>query len=800
MRTPLFWLHEYCAPELSASELAERMDMTGTKVERVLRFGVASLDAFVVGRVLEAERHPDADRLTVCRVAVGGDDIAQIVCGAPNVAAGQTVAVAHPGAVIADGTELRTAKLRGVESHGMILAEDELGIGADHDGILVLEGGIEPGTPLTDVLPIAGEVLELEITPNRPDCLGLYGVAREVHAATGARLSEPPWSKDPGSSGEVPGVEVVVDAPELCPRFSARLFEDVTIGPSPPWLKARLTAAGQRPINNVVDITNYVMLLAGQPMHAFDFDRVAGGRLVVRRAGDGEQVETLDGEVRTLDSDVVVIDDAEGPTSIAGVMGGARSEVSPQSTRVLMEAATWNGPNIKRTSIRLGLRSEASARFEKQLQPEQVMDAQAIAAQLMIELCGATLVPGTVDVGGPGPEAARLHLRERRVERLLGAPIAAARSAEILTALGFDAAQSDDGVDASVPYWRRADVTREVDLVEEVARIDGMERLPQTLPSRQDGGGQLSPQQRAGRRVEDALAGMGLLEVAGWSLQGPDVVDRLRLPQNDPRRRTLALRNPLSEEQSLLRTMVIGSLLEAARHNAARGVADLRLFEVGSVYLGPPDPLPDERRHLGVLCVGAARPAGWRSPAAPADFFSVKAMLDSLLETLRVVEWSLQPSAEPFLHPGRSAELRLADGDRLGWLGELHPLVAQAWDLEDAAAFELDLGLVLSGAQHPYQDVSAYPAVRQDIAVVVPDDVPAARVREVVRAAVGELLARADVFDVYRGEQVGEGRVSLALALEFRAPDRTLTDAEVAEHRDRIAAALAGELGGELRA
>jgi phenylalanyl-tRNA synthetase beta chain len=362
-------------------------------------------------------------------------------------------------------------------------------------------------------------------------------------------------------------------------------------------------------------------------------------------------------------------------------------------------------------------------------------------------------------------------------------------------------------VDATVPYWRRDDVTREVDLVEEVARIDGMERLPQTLPSRQDGGGRLTPAQRAARRLEDALAGMGLLEVAGWSFQSPDVVDRLRLPADDPRRRTVALRNPLSEEQSLLRTMLLGSLLDAARHNAARGVADARLFEVGSVYeagsvrASDPDPLPDERRHVAVLCVGAARPSGWRSPAAPADFFSVKAMLESLAEALRLADWSVQPSAEPFLHPGRSAEVRLRGGGRLGWVGEIHPLVAQAWGIEGAAAFELDLGLLLEivEAVESFHDVSAYPAVRQDIAVVVPDDVSAARVREVVRAAGGELLARADVFDVYRGEQVGEGRVSLALALEFRAPDRTLTDAEVAERRDRIAAALADELGGELR-
>ncbi|MDQ6916096.1 MAG: phenylalanine--tRNA ligase subunit beta, partial [Actinomycetota bacterium] len=405
MRLPLEWLHEYCRPDLDAAALAERFDFTGTSVSAILLHGVAALDRFVVGVVLEADRHPDADRLRVCRVEVGEGEVAQIVCGAPNVAAGQAVAVARPGAVMADGTELARARLRGVESDGMILAEDELGIGTDHEGIIVLgDGGdgLSPGTPLRDVLPIATEVLELEITPNRPDCLGVYGLAREAHAATGAPLAAPPWEDDPGSDGPIEGARVVVEVPELCPRFTARLFEDVRIGPSPPWLKARLMAAGQRPINNVVDITNYVMLLTSQPLHAFDFDRVAGGRLVVRRGREGEQVETLDGELRTVDSETVVIDDADGPTSIAGVMGGARSEVSPVATRVLMEVATWNGPNIKRTSVRMGLRSEASARFEKQLQPESTVEAQAVAARLMVELCGARLAPGTVDVGGPG--------------------------------------------------------------------------------------------------------------------------------------------------------------------------------------------------------------------------------------------------------------------------------------------------------------------------------------------------------------------------------------------------------------
>ncbi|MDQ4041338.1 MAG: phenylalanine--tRNA ligase subunit beta, partial [Actinomycetota bacterium] len=552
---------------MPVAELAERLDMTGTKVERVERHGVGALDAFVVGRVLEAQRHPDADRLTVCRVDVGGGAQASIVCGAPNVAAGQTVAVARPGAVMPDWTELRAAKLRGVVSEGMILAEDELGIGTDHAGILVLDGGAAPGTPLVDVLPIATDVLELEITPNRPDCLGVYGVAREVHAATGAPLEAPPWTEDPGSPGGVVDVEIEVRDPDLAPRFTARRFDDVTIAPSPPWLKARLMAAGQRPINNVVDITNYVMLLTGQPLHAFDLDRVAGGRLVVRRAQDGEEVETLDGEVRRLDPDVVVIEDAEGPTSIAGVMGGARSEVSADTTRVLMEAATWIGPNIQRTSLRLGLRSEASARFEKQLQPEQAMEAQAVAARLMVELCGARLVEGTVDVGGPGPEPAVLALREARVAQLLGAAIPAARCAEILTSLGFGVAGADGDLSVTVPHWRRGDVEREVDLIEEVARMDGVDRLPTTLPARPDRGGALTGEQHARRRVEDALVAQGLHEIQGWSFQGPSVADRLRLPEGDARRRAVRLANPLSEEQSVLRTTLLGSLLDAAAHN-----------------------------------------------------------------------------------------------------------------------------------------------------------------------------------------------------------------------------------------
>ncbi|MGH2948998.1 MAG: phenylalanine--tRNA ligase subunit beta, partial [Solirubrobacteraceae bacterium] len=510
MRLPLFWLHDYCDPGLEAAALATRLAMTGTEVERIHVHGVTALEHFRVGRVLSAERHPDADRLTVCSVELGERVTRQIVCGAPNVAAGQIVAVAEPGAVMPDGTTLKKAKLRGVESDGMILAEDEVAIGPDHDGIMVLDAGLTPGTPLADVLPIATDVLELEITPNRPDCLGVYGVAREVHAATGAPLAPPLWADDPGAQGDVPGVTVEVQDPDLCPRFTARRFDDVEIGPSPEWLKARLTAAGQRPINNVVDVTNYVMLATGQPMHAFDLDLVAGGRLVVRRALEGETMTTLDGVERILDADTCVICDDDGPTSIAGLMGGERSEVRASTTRVLMEAATWNGPNLQRTSTRLGLRTEASGRFEKQLQPEQAMDGQALAAILMAAVCGARLVGGTVDVGGPGPYPVTIRLRDARLAGLLGAAVPRAEAAEILRRLEFGVAEADDGLDVTVPAFRRADVYREADVIEEVARLWGLEKLPTTLPSRRGATGRLEPAQRMRRRAEDALVGCGL--------------------------------------------------------------------------------------------------------------------------------------------------------------------------------------------------------------------------------------------------------------------------------------------------
>jgi phenylalanyl-tRNA synthetase beta chain len=803
---PLPWLREYCDPGLDARAIEERLTMTGTKVEAIHEHGVPSTENFVVGRVISAEQHPDADRLKVCMVDLGEDSPATIVCGAPNVAAGQTVAVARPGAAMPGGQKLVKAKLRGIVSEGMILAENELEIGSGGEGILVLDdltpdAEFAPGTPLADVIPIAMQVLELEITPNRPDCLGVYGVARELHAATGAALAGEPWLEDPGSTGPVSGVEVSVDCPDLCPRFTARVFENVTIGPSPLWLKARLAAAGQRSINNVVDITNYVMLLTAQPLHAFDLDRVAGGRLTVRRAAPGEAVDTLDGQTRILDEQMILIEDAEGPTSIAGVMGGARSEVAPGTSRVLLEVATWNGPNIHRTSWALALRSEASGRFEKGLQPEQCVHAQAVAARLMIELCGATLLPGTIDVGAEPAPAPVIRLREARVSAILGVPVARERQAEILRALAFTTAEAEDGLDVGVPALRRQDVTREVDLIEEVARIDGLERLPATLPARRGAAGRLTHAQLVRRAAEDALAGRGLHEIVGWSFTEPSLLDRLRLPADHAMRGVIALENPLSDGHSIMRPTLLGSLLDAARHNVARNGPDVAIFESGTVYRtheNPAHPLADEHHALGALLTGELAPRSWRGGAGEADLFVAKGLLEALLDRFHV-EWSVEWRAWPFLHPGRSAAV-LAGGRTLGFLGEVHPLVAAAWDLQRTAAFAIDLGLLAEAAPEviSYTAFGTFPALRQDLAVTLPRAVPVAEVLARVRGAAGGMLESARVFDVYEGEQVGEGRRSLALALSFRDLERTLTDEDVAPVRERVVAAVA-EIGGELR-
>jgi phenylalanyl-tRNA synthetase beta chain len=619
---------------------------------------------------------------------------------------------------------------------------------------------------------------------------------------------------------------VAVEVPDLCPRFTARVFTDVTIGPSPAWLQARLAAAGQRAINNVVDITNYVMLLTAQPLHAFDLDKVPDGALTVRTATQGEKMTTLDDVERSLDAETVLVCDNNGPSGIAGIMGGQVSEVSEQTTRVLLEVANWNGTNILRSSRMLSLRSEASSRFEKQLHPELCIRAQRIASRLMVELCGAKLVPGTIDVAAEIPAPRRLTLRGERVEGLLGMAIAQADQVVYLERLGFEVEVSGEDLEVTVPADRHGDVTREVDLIEEVGRVHGLdEHLPSTLPAVAGRVGGLSREQRLRRRTEDAMRDFGFNEVVGWSFTDPGQPGRLRIPADDERAAGVVLANPLSEDQSVMRTTVLGSLLDVAQRNLSRGADAVALFESGRVYLKfPPTGLktiyssalspagglggdfmgeraaPDREPHrIGCLAVGPLTAGSWRDGGEPADFFALKGVVEALAGQLGATI-VCESGEQPFLHPGRSATVSVG-AVVAGWIGELHPLVCRAWDIEAAAGFEVDLAALVTAAtagEETYEDVTTFPAVYQDLAVIVPIELPAVELRQAVLTSGGALLHAADVFDLYEGEQVGEGRKSLALRLEFRAPDRTLTDEEVSGQRTAIEAALE-KIGGMLR-
>ena len=783
MRVPLHWLREYIDLPEPVEQVAERLTMTGTKVEALHRIGVpGDDDGFRIGRVLSRDRHPDADRLSLCRVDVGDGDPRQIVCGASNFAAGDTVAVALPGAVLPDGTRLKAARLRGQESQGMMLSERELGLSGDHEGIMILPPDWPVGDALADHLPIADTVIELEVTPNRPDCLNVYGVARELSAVYDRDLASWPGD-DPPATGETPIERLVsarIDAPELCPRWAGRVFTDVRVGPSPAWLKARLVAAGMRPISNVVDITNYVMLAVGEPTHAFDLDTVGGSQIVVRRAAPSERIVTLDGQERVLDPETLVIADAENPSAIAGLMGSQWSEVTDSTTTVLLECANFDAHATQTASVRLKLRTEGSGRWEKGIDPHLVPRALALASRLMVDLCGARMAPGTIDLHGALPEPPLVELRPKRLDRLIGVHYEPQEIDRVLGRLGFAAEPGG----WRVPTWRAGEVTREADLIEEVARIAGLERVPAALPPRADAVGRLTRPQALSRRVVEVLLGAGLTEAITPTLIDPATVAALGLEPGDERARPVALENPMGSDLSAMRPVIFPGLVAAAARNLAAGAAVVELFEIGNVFLPPCDPLP---RQPAALCLVQA--------GSGAAFSRLKGVVEALHGALHVPFEAVR-SSEPFLHPGRTAAI---PG---GFLGELHPAHARSLGIAgQVAVAELRLQVLLDAVPEllEFHDVIAFPPVLQDIAVVVDEPVEAAAVTAAAFEAGGPHLTAARVFDVYRGPQVGEGRKSLALHLSFRAADRTLTDADADAARLRIVERLGERFGAQLR-
>ena len=760
MRVPVSWLREYVAVDMPLDDLATRLSISTAEVEGVERRGVVDSDGnlglFRVGRVLEAEKHPNADRLQLCRVDVGEGEPRQIVCGAWNFGAGATVAVALPGAVLPNGLELEQRKVRGELSDGMILAEDEVELGTDHSGIMVLPE-TEPGTPLVDVLPLVDDVLVVEPTGNRPDLFAVYGIAREVAALYDLELAPPPGT-DPQQDADEP-VDIAVDDFEGCPRYIGRLFRDVAIGPSPVWLKARLLAAGMRPISNVVDVTNYVMLGLGNPLHAFDFSTLQGGRIVVRRAEPGEKIRTLDGVDRDLEPTDLMIADAGRSVALAGIMGGEETEIGDGTTEVLLEAANFEPVGIFRSSERLRLRTEGSNRWEKGVDPHLAGQAAALATQLLVETAGARWV-GHADVQGTLPERPVIAFRPERADSVIGLATPAAQQETILASLGFDLRDGD----VAAPTWRAREVTREIDVVEEVARFR-MDEVPFTLPERREMFGALTPLQRLQRRVEDVLAGLGLVETYTPSLR-----------EADPDPAAWRLPEPISVELAVLRTRLLPSLLDAARRNAELGAGGVALFEIARVYL-PAEALPDERKRVAGMVEG-----GWDR---------AKGVVETLYAALKA-EPTFERTADELLHPGKAAKVGA------GLVGEVHPaLMEGAW-----GAFELDLGALLAEARDDvkYEDVVSYPPVREDLAFTVAEELAAGELAAAAHEAAGPELREMRPFDVYRGAQVGEGHKSIAFRVTFQSPERTLTDEDAAVLRERIVSALHERFGAELRA
>ncbi|RJQ48035.1 MAG: phenylalanine--tRNA ligase subunit beta [Gaiellales bacterium] len=805
MKVPFSWLKEYVDVDMTAAELADRLALTGTEVERVAAVGIPSgdgnLDRFVIGQVETVAPHPDADKLTLCGVDVGGR-VEKIVCGAKNFREGDRTAVCLPGGVLPDGRRLEAAEIRGVRSNGMMCSEAELGISSESAGIMILPEDAPVGERLVDHVAVHDEVLELEVTPNRPDCLSVYGVAREVAAVTGAGLSpEPADDIKPEGHDDIGSlVEISVADPDLCPRYGARLIAGVKVGPSPAWLKARIVAAGMRPVNNVVDITNYVMWTLGEPMHAFDLAKVAGKKLVVRRAREGEKIRTIDGVERSLTPQMLVIADGDGPTAIAGIMGSEASEVSDDTSDILLEAANFDGPSVMATSMELGLRSESSTRFEKGMDVELVPRALAMASRLMTEICGGRLVPGEIDIHGELPPANVVHLRSSRIASLIGVEIDPGETAAILERLGFTVeVEGEGGFRVTVPCFR-ADVEREVDLIEEVVRVYGLDLIPTTLPSDVRVMGGLSPRQAAEREVARALAGRGLDEVITYSFIAPDYADRLRLAKNDTRRRAVVLDNPISVEQSVMRTIMLPSLLMTVARNAAVRNTGINIFERGVIYLPSEGrKLPDERRVIAA-CLTDMAGEGWISGGRAVDFYTGKGLVEAVFATVNG-SCGLSRSRDPFLHPGKSADI-MVGGERAGYVGEVHPLVLSAFDLDiPVTAFEVDLDAIVASSAGTvlFEDLMTYPASYQDLAVVVDDKVDAEKVLETVRSAGAPLLHGAEVFDIYSGEQVAAGSKSIALRLEFRSPDHTLTDDEVNDVRAKIVRELEKKLKATLR-
>jgi len=799
------WLQDFVDLDLPPLELADRLTLAGIAVESVTGLG-KDIDGVVTGRIETINPHPNADKLVITSVNTGKEKL-QIITAATNVKEGDVVPVALEGARLAGGLVIKRAKLRGVESRGMMCSGQELGIDpktmpADQaHGIMILPPGTPLGRDAKEILGLNDFILELDLTPNRGDCLSVVGVAREVAALLGQpfRLAETSF---PETGENISGqVRVDIDDPDLCRRYVARLIKNVRVGRSPLWMQSRLRAAGMRPISNIVDVTNYVMLEMGQPLHAFDYDKLVDHHIIVRRAGDGEKIVSLDDVLRELNSDMLVITDPSGPVAVAGVMGGLSTEVTENTTSILLESAYFNPVSIRRTSRALGLRSEASLRFEKGIDLGGCLRAVNRAAQLIFDMGAGEVVSGVVDNYIAPVSEKTIIFRPKRATHVLGLDIPKEQATDILSRLQFKVQESGEDLLVTVPTYR-VDVSIEEDLIEEVARIHGYQKVPATLPFGPSTHGVKTREQSFRTLIADTLAGAGFYEVVTYSFTSPRVFELMNLPADSPLRNTIKIQNPLSEEHSVMRTMMLPGLLEVLAKNFNRRVQNGAIFELGTVFLPRGEGYaPEERPVLAAAAMGRVT-GNWKMAARELDFYFLKGVLESLFNVLGTDKVTFYPDkTNPCFHPGRTAALE-AGGRKLGVIGELHPDVLEKYELpERVVALEIDFEelFAVSGRPKVYSPLPKFPGIERDLAIVIKQEILAGDIMEKIRKTGGKLLKAVSLFDVYQGGQVPQGYRSMAFSLKFQAVDRTLTDAEVSEVIAAIAAELSISFDAQLR-
>jgi len=800
MKVTLKWLQEYVDITMPPSELAERLTMAGLEVKTWHVIG-GEWGNVVIGQIVGIDPHPNADRLRLSTVDLGTERIA-VVNGAPNLRLGDKVAFAHVGAQIIDpyseqAFRLKSAKIRGIVSNGMVCSERELGISDDHEGIMVLPADAPVGTPLVDYL--GDTVFDLDVTPNRPDCLSVIGVAAEVAALTGQSFRLPEISYEETSSPVDQHMSVEIVAPDLCPRYCASLVAGVTIAESPKWMQQRLLACDMRPISNIVDITNYVMLEYGQPLHAFDYEMLMGKKIIVRRAAEGEIIVSLDGVERILSGDMLVIADAERAVAVAGVMGGANSEVTDQTTSILLEAANFNAASIHHTGSTLRMPSEACMRFERGIRAELAILGLKRATQLFMELARGEAARGVIDVFPGKREQKPIRLPMSAIKRFLGVEFTLEQVVGTLTSLGFDCKIDDSGSEvwATPPYWR-SDISLAVDLVEEVARIIGYDKIPMTMLSepipRQNPAPILSLKQKVGHD----LTGYGFQETLTYSLTGLDMLNKLLHEPHPLEPMPVRVANPMTAEQEYLRPNLRANLLAALAANRRHEEGGIRLFELGKVFLPRQGDLPEEREVLCGVMSGARFEGSWHGGNEPIEFYDARGVVEGLLSQLGV-DASFEENGDESLHPHKQAAVVVA-GDRLGVVGELHPKVSQAFEIcEPVYLFEIDLAALLSFTigHRAFQPIPRFPAVVRDLALIVDAGITHQRAQDIINGF--SLVAQTRIFDVYSGEQVPPGKKSLAYRIVFQSPNHTLTDEEVDKVQQKMLDRLSGELGAALR-